>query len=106
MLEDRGISRERILSPARAIECALKALRGRKRQDDPGDERDRPQGHRHQARGMQRDQDPECCDEGKHDDAQEACMPAEGVRAFRPHEEMIDLGLPRAGGEDTMRFEP
>ena len=58
-------------------------------------------------RGMQRDQDPECCDEGEHGDAQEARMPAEGVARLPPSmRNMIDLGLPRAGGEDAMGFEP
>ena len=45
-----------------------------------------------------------------HADGEHACREvvrraAEGVRAFRPRQEMVDLVLPRAAGEDAVRLE-
>ena len=53
VLEDGGVAAERILPAAGEIERLLHALRGGKRQDDPDDERNRPEGNRDDARGMQ-----------------------------------------------------
>ena len=83
----RGVAAERILPAAGAIEGLLNAIGGRKRQDESGDERNRPERQRHHARGMRRDEHPHRDAEREHHAAQAAARCGQRRPGLRPRRE-------------------